>query len=452
MAARKPKAGEESKAQVLQPAVSTRCSGGVYAMIGSGAALVAPPPGVYETYREMRRNPTIKLARSVTRMPIVTASVPLQTRDDSVPEAWKEFIAENLDTLWPRFVREALFALDYGWAAFEKVFEIEGGRYRLAKLKYLLPEKTKIILTKADGSFAGLKQGETTIEPERALVFSHDKEGDNYYGESVLEGIRETAWWPWVQKRQKQLQYMTKVAAVTPMIEYPPGESDDGSGATQSNEALATAVLRNLGNAKGVAFPNSIMSYLQNVPMAMQTQSVDALRAWRISFLETKESHGAEFDASIAHDESLMARGYLVPERAVLEGQKGTLAEAEAHAGLAEQASSMILQDIVDHWNRYVVDQLLVLNFGEEAKGACFYQRESLDTATRSFYRALVMAVLSQPANTDLFMDWLLVDELLDAAALPRKDKMADVGEDRTPRRTSTSGEVAEAVGAANAR
>ena len=59
-----------------------------------------PDPGTYKTYREMRKNPTIAMARMLATAPVRTAEWSLEA-DEGVPAARVDFIKAQLDKHWP---------------------------------------------------------------------------------------------------------------------------------------------------------------------------------------------------------------------------------------------------------------------------------------------------------------------------------------------------------------
>ncbi len=124
--------------------------------LGSVFSSLLIRPGTFKTYREMRENPTIALARAVANAPIQTATIST-TADDGVPENVEEFIKAQVDTLWPSYSQDVLYARDYGFQAFEKVWAVEAvdgaARWIIRKLKALTPDITMPVINKDTGVF-----------------------------------------------------------------------------------------------------------------------------------------------------------------------------------------------------------------------------------------------------------------------------------------------------------
>jgi len=405
---------------------------GVYSTVPAFKGYDPAPPGTFETYRRMRGNPTIALARAVATMPIRMAEIGVEAKD-GVPDDLTEFIQDAVLPLWPRLLRDMLLALDFGFAGFEKVWEVNGdGKLVYRKLKPLLWDTTKIRETD-DGSFAGFEQGAVKIGPEKSFLFTYDAEVGLPYGRSRHENARQS-WSQWEHATAKEGQYVTKVSGVIPMIEYPEGKSRDDNGAEQDNFVLAKRVLDNLGRGSGVAMPNTLAQYAQD--LIRSGVDITKLRAWVITFLEPRGQHGAELTGILRHKESLMLRGWLVPERAASEGQMGTKAESESHGDLAVAVAGLTLDDIIAAVNQYVIDPLLIYNVGPDAKGSVYLSTSGTSPEQTAFVRTIIQGVLTQPGNVDLFLRLIDYDALLDQAGLPKGSEVAEAG-DFTPPATS---------------
>jgi len=399
------------------------------------------PAGTFDTYRKMRGNPTIAMARIAAHAPIRSATFSFVTADDGSDEL-REWVEEKVRPLWPVLLRDLLYALDYGFMAFEKVWRVdEDGKLVYDRLKPLLVDKTVILVDEKTGAYRGLRQGAVVLPPEKTFLFTYDGEAGDLYGRSRHENVRE-AWHRWNKLAERQEKYIRKVSGVTPMVEYPPGRSLDASGAEQDNYDLAVAVLENLGRGQGVAMPNVLASYAED--LVRQGIDISQLRAWQIEFLEPKSSHGSEFVEMMRHLETQLCRGWLIPERAVQEGQHGTLAEAEAHARLSLVVAELLLRDIARAVNDYVIAPLLAVNFGQERAKEVALEPQGLDAANQAFFRDLLSKVIGAPQNVDLFLDLLDVDALLDMADLPRQRSASEV---EPPPPAEKGGEGAEPGG-----
>ena len=405
----KPVLEEQTKAQIAHRT-------GVAAMLGYGT-LASSPKGKYLVYRKMRTCPTISIARVAATAPILTANWALEA-DDNVPDDRVKFVQRQLDHHYPRLIKDMLFALDYGWQPFEKVWTVKDNQYVYDKIKMLVVDKSVLLLEKNTGAFKGIRNEKTVLEPANCFVFTHDSEGTDLYGRSRHENVRENAWFPWTEILDRTRHYAKKGAGVVPMIEYPPGTSKDQDGSTQSNFQLSRDLLEALGKVKGITMPNTLAAHATDLIRA--GVDLEQLKAWRVSFLETKAGHGREFSMLLRYFDVLMLRGWLVPERAATEGQFGTKAEAVVHTQLALTMSDLLYQDMLRQINSYIINPLLVLNFGAETADSIRLKREGLDPVIVSWLREMLTKVLTTPVNTDLFFEFLDIDTILDQTGLPK--------------------------------
>lgn len=381
-----------------------------------------PSPGTFRTYRQMRGNPTVAMARLIATAPIRTAEWAIEG-DDEVPEERKLFIQQQMQRLWPLLINDMMLALDYGFSPFEIVWapseEGDGTKLVIQRVKPLLVDITNPNITKDTGAFDGLRNGEDELPKQKCLWYVYDQEAGNLYGRSRHENIRETAWKDWTDVASKCSRYIKRVSGAVPMIEYPDGESTDKSGATRSHWDIARQLLNELEKCNGIAMPNVLAPYAED--FARSGGNAEKLRAWNIGFLESKDSHGSEFLEIMRHKESLMMRGWLVPERAATEAQTaGSRADSESHSDLMSGMADLVLQDCVLCVNDQLINPLLEYNFGVEARDSLRMVRSKVDTEVQAFIRELTKVVLGAPANVDMLLELIDLNQLLDTAGLPK--------------------------------
>ncbi len=422
---KKPKAGEETIIQKTSEGVA-----GIATALTGMDGYTPASPGTYETYRKIRKHPTVALARIIATVPIRIAAWSVEALDN-VQEDRIEFVREQVEYFWPGLIYNIPYSLDYGFQSFEKVWEIVDGRYVYAKIKPLLPDNTEVMVDEKTGAFAGLKQHSVELGPEKVFWFTYDGEAGNFYGRSRHENIRVNAWQPWLDTAKQMANYGAKTAGVIPVIEYPMGESKDATGAVKSNFDLAKKVLDNLTNAKGIAMPNQFKKYAQD--LLAKGVSMKDMEAWVITFLEPKGQHGSDFVNMLKYYDSLLMRGWLVPERAAIEGTFGTKAEAETHGNLAMEVAMLLYSEILRQVNWYVINPLLRYNFGIEAENTIYLSKAGISPSQQTFLRDLLGKTLTNPANIDLFMKWLDIDSMLDTVGLPKAEETI-VTEDMEPR------------------
>ena len=131
---------------------------------------------------------------------------------------------------------------------------------------------------------------------------------------------------------------------------------------------------------------------------------------------------------SLEYLDKLKVRGILVPERTGLEGQHGTLAEAEAHADVALTQADLTHRYVVDQLNTQVVDPLLTLNYGQHARGAVQVVPAPIVDAKRGFFRDLYKTLLSNPNFQAHELSALDLDALKDTLGLPKSTEIDRLG------------------------
>ena len=150
-----------------------------------------------ETYEEMRRgDSTVKASLKVVKEPIAGAtwSVP-SVSDDKTDIKAAKLIEHSLFDLqnWDSLLSEILTYLDFGHSIFEQCFgfvDFEGQRY-LSLEKLAFRKQDTIVRWQTEDGEPGVTQilpGGTrpSIPWVKLAVFSHEQEGDNYEGVSVL--------------------------------------------------------------------------------------------------------------------------------------------------------------------------------------------------------------------------------------------------------------------------
>ncbi|MFG0247518.1 MAG: hypothetical protein ACF8OB_01420 [Phycisphaeraceae bacterium JB051] len=363
------------------------------------------PAGTYDTYRQMLSDPTIALARAVVMSPLIGNTWSIQSKDDT-PEDRALFIEEMLDPMIRHIIRGMLRSLDYGWAGFEKVFEIREGKLVLKRLKPLLHDMTEINVDR-NGKFQGFKQSAVELGLNKSLLFTYDREGDNHYGRPRLENARQPWSW-WNQANEGAARYDNKIAGVMPVIHYPLGKSKDKTGTERDNYEIAQNVLNNIAAGKGIAVPNR---------KAMEDDSDG--KEWSIELMEDKGGRQGSFNDRLRYLDSLKFRAMLRPERSALEGQFGTKAEAQTHGDLGLLDGEQIQVDLAETVNWHVVDQLLVLNFGEEARGSVWFEPNPLQDESKQLARDIVKAMAGTPDGREFLRIHLDLQQVFELTSLP---------------------------------
>lgn len=458
MPAKLPKLGTKTKGQTTR---NTGTAASMFGMLSGGfntasgavhatqtnirAFTTEPDPATYNTYRAMRSNPTVAIARAAMFAPIKAAQWTFEAKD-GVPDERVKFIQEQFEPKRADILRDVLRCVEYGWQPFERVYAVQDGRIVCARFKPLLPDISNPLLDPDTLRLIGVENSGEKLSLREAAVFTYDTEGDDPYGRSIYENIRVDAWWPWKDASTKLAQYATKGAGVIPLIRYPMGRTSDAGGTEVDNSVNAANVLRTLGVGMGVAMPNAIDPSYDD--LLRGGANVQDLMAWQISFLETRSGVGGELIDAMRHYEKLIVRGMLQPERSLIEGQFGTKADAGSHTDTGLLISTELLNWIVQEINRLFVDPLLALNFGNDARGSVYIKPSPIIDEDREFMRELVkQALLADPA---LLMGVADFDAMLDAVNIPKSAEVIDTNTQPVPGAVPGANPTVDIPGAVN--
>jgi hypothetical protein len=379
-------------------------------------ALNYPTSVTYDTYRAMRIQPTLALARALTVAPIVAGKWSTFA-DEDVDEEVVKFIEDELFGMRSQIMEQALLygRIDFGWQPWEKVFEMDAdGRIHLKKLKPLLHDITDILVDAATGAFAGFQQrsGMTVLELERSLLISWEVEGTNWYGRPLMENARATHT-AWDGANTSATRYDNKVAGAHWIVHYPAGRTTV-DGVSTDNFTIASNILQALEGTGSVAIPRTPVEYVEEL-------KADTM-GWEIELLsDSSPKQSSIIDRQDYLDKNFV-RALLWPERALLEGQYGTKAEASVHAGAALTNMELTDAHITRHINWYVVDQLLALNFGQGMRGKVKLESAPILDERQVFLRELFKDVIKDPAGFADIAERLDIEALFDRLDVPKLD------------------------------
>lgn len=373
----------------------------------------------YQKVRRMRRHPTIKLVRTLSCASMAGAQWSAEVNADALPEA-KDVINDLLpfqNTIMSK-VLPSLF--DFGWAPFEKVvhWDVKDERTKLKKLKPLLQDFTRIMVTNDHGKFAGFKQFNKFLALSNCMLFNQDVEGTYLYGESTMSAI-EPAYDRWNVTDKANVQYDKKIAGAHWVIRYPMGKSNI-DGVMTDNFDVAKMLLRELEGSGSIAVPSQVIAFVENLEAA----GSKAEEAWDIDIKSAETSQGA-FAQRLAYLDTLMVRGGEFPERSILEGQYGTKAEAGEHADFAVARMDFRNKCVVDYINWYLVNPLLRVNLGRDAENTAKIKVAPIADDKKDILKLVLQLALANPsASTGIIqgIDFHAVKEQLEVPSIDKED------------------------------
>ena len=370
----------------------------------------------YQDLRAMRKHPTIAIVRRLIAAPMLASAWSVES-NDYAPEGAKDFVDAQMQRWRSTILRAASRAVcDYGWQGFELVYGATEKGNTLELVKPLLQSMTTILVDKKTGDFLGYEQTDADGRPVivqglECLRVTFDLEGTYWYGTPRLEAAKQP-WTDWRTIAAANDRYDTKVAGSSWVIHYPQGRSDYNGQEQMDNYDIAIDLLSKLQASGAIVVPQTMQERVDEL-------NADSPRAWKIELISDGVSPQYSFVARMKYLDALMARAVGLPERAILEGQFGTKAEAGEHADFAITDVEMTHDVIVEEVNFGPVDTLLRLNYGEEAVGTVRVKAAPLSSERKKQLRLLYEKFLSSPETLALEVDRVDMSALRDQLEIP---------------------------------
>ena len=366
--------------------------------------------------RRMRKDPVIALVRFMFFAGILSGKWSFEKANADVPDEWVDLIKAQLEPMRRHILATgALGCFDFGFQPYEKVFEVspELGTY-IKKLKPLVQDSTTIVTTESDGSFAGLKAGQIELPFEKALLLYFDAEGTDWSGTSTLANA-EKAYDDSMAASVSAKRFDQKMAGAQWVVRYPDGKTNFNGEETPNHE-IADQILSSLQSSGMIALP---------ISQAMMSADVFNEKAgWHIELI-TASGASVEFNQRFEYLDKCKARALGFPERSVLEGNHGTLAEAGAHQDfvltLIEYRHDCILELI----NWHLVNQILFFNFGPGTENSVAIVASPINDASKAMLKELYTKILEQPDGFLSELDNIDIPAIASSLGIPRIEQEA---------------------------
>lgn len=384
---------------------STRASTTSWVNWGGEADILGQPFDVTRIpitkLEQMRRDPVLSFGLTFSKIPLIRAPWYIKSAD---PQR-AAFIDGALRKIYGRFILAYTNCFDFGFSALVKRFELAesmdwtyidgdsekkvwdkaGVKPLLWKPFLALNPKTVSPHWTAKGEFAGIDFAPATgvgyfgtsgfpataifgdgnrkvadIPLDWALWATNEKDSvyGNLFGYPRI-GYAYRYWWSYWYKFGLADRAFEKLAD-PPVIVYHPtddGLSADGSSTVDfSSEALALAEKTRSG--ANIALPSDpVLSMVDDRAMTM--------RQWEITQLETKTQFDM-FNETFEYLDVMKLRSIMVPEQSLTEGKGGSSSRnvAQVYGDFFQESQAVVMQEIDDHINRFMIPQLLEANFG----------------------------------------------------------------------------------------
>ncbi len=308
-----------------------------------------------------RSDATVHAALMAVKLPIRALDFTIEpASDDEADVKIADYINHELferNINFADFLRECLTMLEFGFSVFEKVYELteyEGqARLGLAKIssrkqrsiRYWITEDGKPGVQQqliGDGS-NNLAFGLVSIEEAKLIIFTNDREGDNYEGVSLLR----FAFKDWDMKDKLGLVNaiaLEKMAVGVPVLTAPdsadPAEIDK-----------AEAIIRNMRANEE--------SFLR-VPTGWTIEMLDMKASSVKDVLPTIEYHNHQIMLSVLAQFLMLGSG---------KGASGSRATSKDHSDLFMLSEEALVKNIVATIQHQLITQLCDLNFSDLPNG-----------------------------------------------------------------------------------
>ena len=363
----------------------------------------------YKTYEEMRLDATIAFARMLCVAPLVTTGWSYENKLHA-PIGAKEMCEDTLEQFRMMIVKQALEGyVDFGWSGWEVVWSVNKSGFNVPQLvKHLLQPQTIILIDESTGEYQGLRQetgkdnNQVDLTVQESLRITIDVSGTNWYGRPLLENSRQ-AYLSGLTVDKAANQYDTKIAGSHWIIHYPIGTSPYGdSGVETDNYKIAKDMLAAITYSSGYVVPRRIATFIDDMNKQFGEDQ------WKIDLISDQGKGTTGFIERQKYLDALKVRGLGFPERAILEGQFGTKAEAETHANVALVNFELRHMILCQQVNQQLTNQILSLNYGDEAIDSVIIVPIPLANVKQAFWKDLYARFLADPSI--LMQEYSMID------------------------------------------
>lgn len=301
--------------------------------------------GLAEWDNMRRSDASTKAALTAVKNPIKAVEWPVEpASNDPKDVEIAGFVEHNLKDIlrFKTLLGEILTHLDFGFSVHEKVYDYQvvEGKDRIVLSKLAFRKQTTILRWEQSDHKPGVTQwtpdGKSINLPlNKIVVFTNEQEGDNYEGQSILRA----AYKHWYYKdKMYQIDAVghERQALGVVDIAYP-------TGAVEKDIKQAESAARNLrANEEG------FISHRDD---------------WQIGFMDMKGGTLKDIEPSIEHHDNQIVKSVLAQFLNLGTTKNGSRAVGETHADLFEQSVQSVASTIADTINRYVIKDLVDLNF-----------------------------------------------------------------------------------------
>jgi len=301
-----------------------------------------------DTYERMRKSDgVVKAALLACELPIRAANWYVEpASEDDMDKEVADFVTDclfnQMTITWNDFLRQTLLMLPFGFMVFEKVFQVvEFDNKEMIGWKKFAPRLPQTILkwtteTGEDGITQQLGSGSNVSIPiEKLLVFTHDKEGDNWVGVSILRN----AYRSWFMK--SHIEKINAIAFERQGLGIPYAKLPKNYSSADREEAE---------------------TLLKNIRANEQAYIIEP-EGWEVGFKDMKGNTVRDPDSSIRRYNREILISVLAQFLDLGAGNTGSRALSADHSTTFHNNLTAVASQVKDAINKYAIKQLVDLNF-----------------------------------------------------------------------------------------
>lgn len=301
-----------------------------------------------ETYNKMRKSDgVVKATLLACELPIRAANWFIKSASDDpqdieVKEFVEKCLFEKMTITWDDFLRQAMTMLPFGFSVFEKVFEVVkiDGKQMIGWRKLAPRLQSSIFSWETQAGKNGVTQlltdgKQISIPIEKLLIFTNNKEGDNWEGVSVLR----SAYRPWFFK-----EHIEKINAIA--------FERQGLGIPRAE------MPKNYTSAE----KTKVIEQLQNIRANEQSYLLQP-EGWSIEFMDMMAKTLKDPDTTIKRYNREILISVLAQFLDLGTGPTGSRALSSDQSTTFHNNLTAIAKQIKDVINKYAIKQLVDLNY-----------------------------------------------------------------------------------------
>lgn len=301
----------------------------------------------FKVYDEMRRgDATVHAGLMAVKYPIISVGWSTESGgEETVDEEAKELVDYNFTEVinWRETLTEMLTMLDFGFYVAELVFDWRNvnGTDRIVLTKIAYRKQTTIERWTQEDGTPGIVQRLTdgkqvSIPMDKLIVLSHQKEGDNWEGMSILRSAYQNWYYKKTFYQIDAVKHERQALGVV-KIKYPKG----------ADKAMREEAKNAAANVR-----------------ANERAYIEEPDGWDINFMDMQANTTADPKESIAHHDNQILKNMFVQYINIgSQSSTGSLAASNDQRVLLEMQDQGVAEQIASAVNDIIVKKIVDLNF-----------------------------------------------------------------------------------------